>query len=301
MAALPWVSELLAAEHASRATTSRAGRLLGCAAVAACIAMVFITVQLISMSPRATAYTAPLAIITSVLFLIFAIWGALLHRRAATLRKHALALYNQHGPLTTANTTLTQLQTHLGGWTVARDTPRSLHLLHQRTPTTARLIKFSQVLAGISFCTLFAIIISHYGWSLAGMSTGVSSFKIKLIVYALPVIGILLPLIALVPSPVQLLMDRDANDELLLESVSLRGTHAQMLPLSDITSFVVNEAVLFACVTPPARVMLLEFSLFEAMKTSKPLKPLHDNITTLRKQLLHDAFTRVSSKPVEIL
>lgn len=301
MAASPWVSELLAAESASLAIAKRSGRLLGFSALAACIALVFTIVRLLSMHPRGGAFFVTVAIVTTVLFLVFAIWGYMLQRRASTLRKHALALFQEHGPLTAANTTLTQLQAHLAGWTVARDTPQCLHLLHKRTPAAARLIKFVQIAAGLVFCALFAVTIWHNGWSLAGVGSGASSYKLKLIVYAMPLIGAFLALAALVPSPVQLLLDRDTGDELLLESVSLLGTRAQMLPLAEITAFAVNDAGLVAFVSPPARMMLMEFSVFHAMNIPKPLKPLYENIAALRKQLLHDAFTRVTNKPVEII
>ncbi|MFN5945824.1 MAG: hypothetical protein ACK5ZG_08185 [Phycisphaerae bacterium] len=300
MSASPWVSELFAAESASLTLAKRSGRLLGFAAVAACIAMVFTMVHVISMNPRGATINIPVAIITAVLFLIFAIWGALLHRRVSTLRKHTLALYDQHGPLTTDNTTLAQLQPHLAGWTVARDTPRSLHLLHRRTTAQARAMKFVQFFAGVFFIAIFAVTIWHYGWALTGLGTGISALKLKLLVYALAPLGVLLPLAATVPSPVQLLIDRDTSDEILLESVSLRGVRAQMLPLAEVDVFVVNSLITMALLTDRSRMLLLEFSPFEIAKTPKALRPLYENITTVRTQLLHDALTRVTGKSVDI-
>jgi hypothetical protein len=300
MSASPWVSELFAAESASLTLAKRSGRLLGFAAVAACIAMVFTIVHVISMNPRGATINIPVAITTAVLFLVFAIWGAVLYRRVSTLRKHALALYDQHGPLTTDNTTLAQLQPHLGGWTVALDTPRSLHLLHRRTTAQARGVKFVQFFAGIFFIVIFAVTIWHYGWALTGLGTGFSAFKRKLLVYAFALLGVLLALAATMPSPVQLLIDRDSSDEILLESVSLRGVRAQMLPLAEVDVFVVNSLITMALLTDHSRMLLLEFPPFDTAKTHKSLRPLYDNITTVRTQLLHDALTRVTGKSVDI-
>jgi hypothetical protein len=55
-----------------------------------------------------------------------------------------------------------------------------------------------------------------------------------------------------------------------------------------------------ALLTDHSRMLLLEFSPFDTAKTHKSLRPLYENITTVRTQLLHDALTRVTGKSVDI-
>jgi hypothetical protein len=300
MPASAWVSEIIAAEQQSRKNIKATSRVFAAAMLCCIAAMVTGSLAFIVKKPALSTITVPVAVVTGGAFVTFLTIGIVKLLGVKRLQKHAASLHEQHGPLTTQNTTLTQLQPYLAGWTIAGDNPDTLHLLHTRTPGAARVLKWLQLLGGLALLAAFSLIIWHNGWSLSGIATGARAIKLKFIIYLMPLVGAGLILFAIVPSAVQVVIDR-AKREVLVEEATLLGVNARIDMLkTGIAEFKINASEVVASDLKGSQVFSLAFTEFDNTTTPKPLRPVMANIVQVRQELLRESLERASGLPATI-
>ena len=288
-----WVSEFLASEQAWRMSAKGASTRFTRALVAFVFASLAFTVGAINKTLMVKVACYAVCPIAFGLFVWWLVAGIREYRKSRVLFKHASGLYDEHGGLTTQNTRLAQLRGHLAGWKLIASSDTVLHLTQERTSAQVRTKKFWQVAAGVGFGLLFAACIWNLGWGVSVGSGSVSAFKLKLLVWAMPLISLGLIIASLVPTTVEFAADADAQPEILIEYVTLKGVRTETFEAADIEALRNSDVSLEARLRSGETAQLILMLSLDHASRDKRVAEMMKNIMRVRMELLLEAVERI--------
>jgi hypothetical protein len=124
-------------------------------------------------------------------------------------------------------------------------------------------------------------------------SGSVSTIKLKLIIWAMPLISLGLIIASLVPTTVEFAVDADTQPEILIEYVTLTGVRTETLDAASIEALRNSDVSLEARLRSGKTTQLILLLSLDHASRDKRVAEMMKNIMRVRMELLLEAVERI--------